>query len=1097
MNRAIIFFSLLIITIGCKENHKNEVKDQQKLFDLKDNKAIGFDFENTLTYDKDFNVYKYRNYYNGGGVSLGDINNDGLVDIYMVANQKKNKLFLNKGNWKFEDITDKAGVGGNKAWSTGVTMVDINADGMLDIYLCNSGDVNGDNKENELFINNGDNTFTEKAAEYGLNDHGYSTHASFFDYDKDGDLDAYILNNSFKAIGSFDLRKNQRDKRDDLGGDKLMENKNGKFVDVSAKAGIYGSEIGFGLGITVGDVNNDNWEDIYVSNDFFERDYLYINQKNGTFKEDLTNQMTSISGASMGADIADINNDGFNEIFVTEMLPYEYERLKTNTTFDDWNRYKSSVDNGYHHQFTRNTLQLNNGNNTFSEISRYAGVEASDWSWGALFFDMENDGYKDLFIANGIYKDLTNQDYLSYIANESVMKSIVSNQGVDYKKLIDIIPSNPVANHSYKNTGNLKFELNKNSGLMTPGFSNGSAYGDLDNDGDLDLVVNNVNMQSFVYENKSETLKEKNNYIKVILKGIGKNTKAIGSKISVSDGKNTYYAENQPIRGFQSSMDFRSNIGVGKASSVDVKIIWPSGKISMQKGVKVNQQISFDEKDAQDDTTKSNPTNIATQWQSLEDLLPYKHEENLFNDFNREPLNYFMMSNRGPCAAMGDLNGDKLDDVVIPGSKDVATKIYTQKPDGKFSLTKQPGLDFIKEAEHVKSILVDVDMDGDLDIYLASGSVEHSEFSELLYDEIFLNDGKANFTSSGQKLPLMGQNISTGAVSSGDINGDGFPDLIVGERTKINRYGDKCSGYLLLNDGKGKFKDVTQALCPELVGVGMITDASIVDIDGDKKQDLVVVGEFMDVTIFRNEGNKFKKASLGKGLNGLWTSLKIADLNGDGLQDIVVGNHGGNSIFKASTTNPLTLYFNDFDENGDVENLLAKKYDDGKNYPFILRHNLTSRIPSLKKKFPDFESFKKASMEDIFAKEVLNNSHKQYADEMQSIVLINKGNMKFEKKLLPPSVQFSIIYAIESMDVDKDGDLDLIMGGNLFNVLPEKGRYDASYGHVLINDGKGNFSDKSNDYGMNVKGEIRSIISKGNNIHIFRNNDSVLSYQIN
>ncbi len=449
-----IFLLAFVVSCSKKQEIKQETAPQ---FELLSATSTGINFSNNLVSTNEFNVYKYRNFYNGGGVAIGDINNDGFEDIYLTSNLNENKLYLNKGDFKFEDITEKAGVGGSKAWSTGVSMVDINADGLLDIYVCNSGDVQGDNKQNEFFINNGDLTFTEKASELGLDDKGFSTHASFFDYDKDGDLDVYLLNNSYQSIGSFNLTKNERPKRDVLGGDKLFENKDGKFIDVSEKAGIYGSIIGFGLGVTVGDMNDDDWLDIYVSNDFFERDYLYINQKNGTFKECLTSTINSISGASMGADAADVNNDGYNDIFVTEMLPSEYDRLKTVTTFEDWNKYQYNLKNDYYHQFTRNMLQLNNSNLTFSEVGRFSGVEASDWSWGALLFDMNNDGLKDLFVANGIYKDLTNQDYLKYIANQEVIEAIFKNNELDYKKLIDIIPSNKVKNHAYINLGRLKF----------------------------------------------------------------------------------------------------------------------------------------------------------------------------------------------------------------------------------------------------------------------------------------------------------------------------------------------------------------------------------------------------------------------------------------------------------------------------------------------------------------------------------------------------------------------------------------------------------------------------------------------------------------
>ena len=530
----------------------NETVNKEPQFELLTAKKTGINFNNDLVSTDVFNVYKYRNFYNGGGVAIGDINNDGLQDIYLTSNLNENKLYLNKGDFTFTDITITANVGGSKAWSTGVSMVDINADGFLDIYVCNSGDVEGDNKQNELFINNTDGTFTEKAVEYGLADLGYSTHASFFDYDKDGDLDVYLLNNSYQAIGSFNLTKNERPKRDILGGDKLFQNQGNYFVDVSEKAGIYGSIIGFGLGITVSDVNNDGWEDMYISNDFFERDYLYINQKNGTFKEQLTASLNSISGASMGADAADINNDGYNDIFVTEMLPKEYARLKTVTTFEDWNKYQYNVKNDYYHQFTRNMLQVNNQDTSFSEVGRFSGVEASDWSWGALLFDMNNDGLKDLFIANGIYKDLTNQDYLRYVSNEEVLQSLVIDNKVDFKKLIDIIPSNKVKNHAYINKGNLTFNR-ENNGLNTEGFSNGAAYGDLDNDGDLDLIVNNVNMPLFVYKNNLDKTATK--YLKVILKGDGLNTNAIGSKITLTTKTATYSLEQQPARGFQSSMD--------------------------------------------------------------------------------------------------------------------------------------------------------------------------------------------------------------------------------------------------------------------------------------------------------------------------------------------------------------------------------------------------------------------------------------------------------------------------------------------------------------------------------------------------------------
>ena len=1066
--------------------------EPQTLFKLLTNEEIGVSFSNDLTYDKEFNVYKYRNFYNGGGVSIGDINNDGLPDIYLTANQDSNRLYLNKGGFKFEDITAQSGVHGQRAWSTGVTMVDINADGHLDIYVCNSGDLQGDDKENELFINNGDLTFTESAEQFNLNDRGYSTHASFFDYDRDGDLDVYVLNNSYQAIGSFNLKKNERPNRDELGGDKLMRNEGGIFVDVSESAGIYGSVIGFGLGVTVGDVNNDNWEDIFVSNDFFERDYLYINQKDGTFKEDLTNQMMSISGASMGADLADIDNDGNGEIFVTEMLPFEYDRLKTVTTFESWDKYSYNVQNDYHHQFTRNTLHYNNGNGSFSEISRMLGVEATDWSWGALFFDMDNDGLKDLYVANGIYKDLTNQDYLQYIANEEVIKSIVSDEGVNYKELIDIIPSNKVANRAFRNLGNLQFDNYTEAGLDIPSFSNGSAYGDFDNDGDLDLVVNNVNMPVFIFENKSN--QGDNNYIKIQLKGVDQNVYGIGAKIVVSGDKDQYHYEQQPTRGFQSSVDMRPNIGVGKATNVDIQVIWPSGNISNHENIATNQIFTINESESQaipsagvDKTKIFTPLEITTE---------YSREETHFVDFNRERLLYQMRSNEGPHAAVGDLNKDGFDDIVIPGSKNFTPSIFIGSQEGYQAFDGLENIDRHRDPEHVQALLFDVDNDSDLDIYFASGSVEHSQYSPYLFDLLYVNEG-SHFKLSEQKFPNDKDNISTGTVANGDYDGDGDQDLFVGERVKIGDFGKKCSGYILENDGSGVFTDVTDDVAPDLKDLGLITDSEWVDIEGDGDLDLLVIGEFMGVVLFVNDQGQLSKTNdpvLHQ--NGWWQSIHVVDIDSDGDYDIVAGNHGLNSRFKASKKQPIKLFVNDFDKNGTSEAILTMNAEDGKDYPYALRHNLVDQIKELRRKFPDFESFKTASMTEIFEEDQLGSSDIMEIDQLESTIFINQGNLKFESKSLPIEAQFSPVYAIASGDFDGDGDIDLVCGGNQYKVQPEMGIYDASYGIYLENDGKGQFTYRS-DSGFFVKGEIRDLIVTDNQLIVLRSQGEMLFFEFN
>jgi len=1015
-------------------------------------------------------------------------------------------MYLNQGDFKFKDITTEAGVEGKRAWSTGVSMADVNGDGLIDIYVCNSGDIKGDNKQNELFINNGNLTFTERAEEYGIADRGYTTHAAFFDYDKDGDLDLYILNNSYQAIGSFNLRKNERPLRDSLGGDKLMRNDNNKFTDVSAEAGIFGSVIGFGLGVTVGDVNKDGWLDIYVSNDFFERDYLYINNRNGTFKECLPDEMKSISGASMGADLADINNDTYSDIFVTEMLPNDNARLKTVTTFENWDRYNYSVQNDYYHQFTRNMLQFNNGDGTFSEIGRMAGVESTDWSWGALVFDMDNDGLKDIFVSNGIYQDLTNQDYLQYVSNPEIVQAVVAGNGVNYEMLIKPIPSVPIPDFAFHNEGNLQFKDKAAEwGLGEPNFSNGSAYGDLDNDGDLDLVINNVNSEATVLRNETNEMLPKNRYLKFDLKGLGKNTFAFGTKITIK-ADTTYYLEQMPIRGFESSMDPRPNIGLGQIDKVDQIVIeWPDGKGEMLFDVPTNQTIVLEQKNGVPLMSLPNYEpqiiNVDPTLTPLKNVADFIHKENEFVDFDRDPLIYHMLSSQGPSMAKGDVNGDGREDFYIGGAKDQAGALFVQTGNGSFKRTSEKLFEKDKESEDTGSTFFDADNDGDMDLYVCSGGSEFTNVSTALIDRLYINDGRGNFMKSEQVLPTS-RFESTSTVKASDYDGDGDQDLFVGVRVLTFSYGAPMNGYILNNDGQGKFKNVTNEIAPALKSVGMITDGVWEDIDGDKDLDLLVIGEYMPITVFINDAGKFTNRTSEAGLsksNGWWNRIEASDLDHDGDIDFVVGNHGLNSRFRASPERPVCMYVNDFDQNGTVEQVICT-YNGTKSYPMVLRHDLVKQIPSLKKKYLKYENYKDQTITDIFTPEQVGSALKLDAYELSTCILLNGGQGKFTLKPLPYEAQISPVYGIEILDLNGDGHQDILLGGNLYKAKPEVGRYDASYGVCLNGDGKGNFkSVLAKDSGLKMDGEVRDMVvlktPQGELILASRNNDSILAFK--
>ena len=1101
---AITVISAICFLEGCQSG-KNQ---KPAIFEALDYKKTGLDFVNKLTPTQDFNVFKYMYYYNGGGVGAGDFNNDGLIDLFFAANQSQNKLFLNKGNLQFKNVTSQSGIPEDGAWSTGVSVVDINNDGLLDIYICRVGNLETLHSHNQFLICTGIDKdgvphYVDKAKEYGLDFSGFSTQAVFFDYDGDGDLDMYLLNHSIHQNGTFGIRNQRLQSFNPLSGDRLYRNDGDHFTDVTKEAGIHSSVIGYGLGVAVSDINLDGYPDIYIGNDFHENDYLYINKHDGTFEDDLTQRLMHTSQFTMGVDVADANNDGYPDIMTMDMLPYDPYILKRSEGEDTWDIFNLKISNGYNYQYTRNNLQLNRRNGMFSEVGLYAGVAATDWSWGPLWMDFDNDGLKDLFISNGIPKRLNDIDYINFISNEEIqMKMRTHNNSLDEKDmaLVEKFPQIKLKNKFFRNEGEMKFqdmEQSVQGDQLT--YSNGGVYADFDNDGDLDVVVNNIDDHAMLYQNTCND-KTAKKFAEIKLDGPPKNINAIGAKVILfaNGGIRTY--EKFPVRGFLSSEEVPIHIGLDKTTIDSIFLVWPDNTCQRITAGELAPHMTLAYRKG---LPPFNYAMVRDHWKNptrpMEDItaktnLLYKHEENDFHEFDREPLIPHMLSTEGPALAIGDINHDGLEDVFIGSSKWQKKGLFLQQLSGKFEKIFSPELDKDSTYEDVDACWVDVNQDGHPDLVVASGGNEFFGPDPYLQPRVYLNDGQGHLSKKEHAFDNLFLNAS--CIIPYDFNGDGYVDLFVGGRSVPFHYGEIPRSYLLQNDGTGRFSDVTDKYAPGLSHVGFVTRAIWFDLDKNGQKDLLLSLEWGGIVAFLNQQGKFTKKVLTD-KKGWWNFILPVDIDRDGQVDIIAGNLGLNSRLKASETEPVRLYYNDFDGNGMKEQVLTY-YLNGRELPFANKAELEKQMPGLKKRYLYAEDFAKASLTDLFSRDKLKESDTLTADYFSNAVLINQGNLSFAVKALPWEAQLSSYRDAVLVNANNDSLPDILLVGNYYANNIQMGRYDADFGTLLINKGHGAFETESIN-GLAIRGQVRHIgritIGKKEAFVLARNNDSTMVIQ--
>jgi len=1096
--KGFLFLCLLVPLLRCAQDQK------PPLMELLPSQHTHIDFTNALDESEDLNLITFEYFYNGAGVGIGDINNDGLDDVFFAANMRSNRLYINKGKMQFEDVTKSAGLTSSGKWATGVSMVDINQDGWLDIYVCYAGPyADAAKRANELYINNGNATFSEKAAAYGLADTGHSVQAAFLDYDKDGDLDMYLLTNIMDQTGPNIIRA-KRLKSEMVNTDRLYRN-NGDltFTDVSKEAGITAE--GYGLGVSICDLNNDTWPDVYVTNDYLSNDLLYINNRDGTFTDRLTDYFKHTSYSAMGNDVADYNNDGLVDVMAVDMLPPDNQRQKMMFGATNYDRYRSEMQYGYTPQFMRNTLQLNEGTDTtnqplFSEIGQLAGVEATDWSWSPLFADIDNDGWKDLLITNGYARDITNRDFVSYRMQEFLQQGYDQSVKKKWLKAIQSIEGPHLPIFAFRNKRDLTFAHQSAAwGFTAPAYSTGAAYADLDNDGDLDYVTNNIDAPAFVYQNNANT--NGNHSLRIKLAGPSGNRNGYGAKVSIYYADRLQYQQLSPWRGYQSSVQQQLHFGVGHRLTIDsIRVAWPDGKQQLIKQVAADQLLSVMHSNATEEKaiqpfivdTSSSPLFSAANKQTK---ILFRHQETEYADFKIEPLLPHKYSENGPGIAVADVNGDGRDDFFVGGAFRQPGQFFIQQQGGSFlskQLTKQT-----KYEEDMGVLLFDADGDNDNDLYIAGGGNEFAEGSVYYQDRLYVNDGKGNFKNDPHALPVL--TASASCVVAADYDKDGDLDLFVGGRLTPHHYPQPGQSAILQND-HGRFTDVTDRVAPGLKQAGMVTSALWTDVDNDNDYDLMVVGEWMPVMILKNQEGRFQSASIPHSV-GWWNSIEAADMDEDGDMDYVLGNLGLNTKYKTSPEEPVSVYVDDFNHDGAQDAVLAY-YIQGVNRPAHPRDDLFLQMAQFKKKYPSYKAYSEATLESLTegtnTKPMVLQSH-----TFQTSYLENKQKDGWQLTPLPLRAQFAPVFGIVADDFDGDGHADIILSGNSNATDVLTGRYDAFNGLFLKGDGAGGLTPLSaGKSGVIIDGNAKSLVTLNDNggnalLLAAQNNDTLKVMQHN